>query len=410
MVKKLSGKELVFVKNLFLTTILGGIVGILNYFFNVFIARYTDQSIFSTFSSALGVIYLVQIPATAIQAVITKGIAQNKQKDLEQYKWGSFLTFAGIGLLASISFYLVRIPISNIASIPQDLVLFLAITMFFAFVTPVAKGLLLGLEKITTVNLVLLGETIAKFVMGWIAIQMGGDIPLLILGNAIPGIVSTLIILPLVRFDQKSSERVKINYKELLLVTISFLLLIAPFTIDLILVNPSFRAEYGAISLLGKLVYFGSTTTAAVMFARLTNESVERDQKRSLLISLVMSVSIGLFVSLIFFLFSMDVVGVTVGSQYGAITQYIGVFGLCMTGFAFVSMVANYFISKGSFRYLYVLFASTLLQVLLFILRNDSLDMVIKNQILVYSFLTVSTFVYLLFKLKRIGDGKEKNF
>ena len=158
--KKLSSKELLFVKNLFFTTILGGIIGILNYLFNIFVARYTDQNIFSIFSSALGIIYLLQIPAVAIQAFVTKIVANEKEKDLNHFKWYSFIVFALIGIVFSTIFFLSKNSVANLANIPVETVLFLALTFLFAFITPVPKGLLLGLEKIKTVNLILLFETI----------------------------------------------------------------------------------------------------------------------------------------------------------------------------------------------------------------------------------------------------------
>ena len=406
--KKLSSKELLFIKNLFLTTVLGGVIGILNYLFNIFIARYTDQNIFSIFSSTLGITYLIQIPAVAIQALVTKAVAQNKEKDLNSYKWRSFIVFSLMGIIFSLIFFLNKGVISEIASIPRETIFFLALTFLFAFVSPVAKGLLLGLEKIVTVNIILLSETILRFIMGAIAIKMGGSLPLLILASSVPAVISTIIVLPLVRFNKEREEKVKINFKELLLITISFLLLTSPYTIDLILINPSFRAEYAAISLLGKLIYFAAITTSSVMFARLTNEKEIKHQRTSLMISLSLASFIGLFLSFLFFLFNDYVVDLTLGSQYEMISRYIGIFGLCMTGFAFVYMVANFFISKGYYSYLYILLVTTILQITLFTTRNDSLDMVIRNQIGVYIFLTLSTLIFLLFKLKNIKNGEKE--
>lgn len=408
MKKKLSSKELLFVKNLFLTTVLGAIIGILNYLFNIFIARYTDQNIFSIFSSTLGITYLIQIPAVAIQALITKGVAQNKEKNLNRYKWQSLFVFTLLGIFFSLLFFLNKKLVSDVASIPPETIFFLSLSFLFAFISPIAKGLLLGLEKIVTVNMVLLAETILRFLIGAIAIKMGGSLSLLILASSVPAMLSTIIVLPLIKFDKSKSEELKINFKEFFLITISFLLLTFPYTIDLILVNPSFRAEYAAISLLGKLVYFAAIATSSVLFARLSNEKEDSDQKRSLSISLALASFIGLFLSSIFFIFSDHIVTLTVGSQYLEISKYLGVFGLCMTGFAFVYMVANFFVSRGSFSYLYILFFTTVLQVAFFLTRNDSLDMVIQNQIVVYIFLISGTLMYLLINFKSIKNGEEE--
>lgn len=409
MSRTLSTKQKIFVKNLFLTTILGGIIGILNYLFNIFIARYTNQSVFSTFSAALGIIYLVQVPAVAIQSVVTKAVAKNKGADLDHYKWYSFIIFSILGIIFSTLFFLSRNIIANVANIPTETVLFLAITMLFAFVSPVGKGLLLGKERIGTVNLILLLETILRFGMGWIAIKMNGSIPLLILANSVPAILTTIVILPLVRFKKEKDEKVNINFKELILITLSFLFLSGPFMLSLPLVNPEFRAEFSAISILGKLVYFASVMTASVLFARLTNEEVEKSQKRSLMISLGLSVSIGLFISLLFFLFNDLIIDLTVGNQYSMVSGYIGGFGLCMTAFAFVYMAANYFISKEYFNYLYILVFATILQILSFLFRNESLDMVMLNQAVIYGFMSLSTAIYLIFKLRHSRNGKENN-
>ena len=80
-------------------------------------------------------------------------------------------------LVFSLIFFLCKVPIAQLSSIPKDLILYLAIAIVFACASPVSKGLLLGEEKVVTVNLLLLGETILKFIIGIIAIKMGGNLP-----------------------------------------------------------------------------------------------------------------------------------------------------------------------------------------------------------------------------------------
>ncbi len=405
MIKQLSSKQIVFIRNLLLTTVLGGIIGLLNYLFNIFVARYTTQEIFGIFSAAMGIIYLIQISAVSIQSLVTKQIAQNKGKDLNHYKWYSLGIFTVIGIVFSLVLFLNKDFVAEVANIPNTLIVFLALTMLFAFISPISKALLLGEEKIVLVNFVLLFETILKFAIGALAIQNGGLVWALILANSLPAMITTLFIFPFVKFENRTKERVKLNLREFLLITISFLLLTVPFSVDLILVNETFRAEYSAISLLGKLVYFASITTSAVMFARLTNEKVAKDQKKSLLISLALSVGIGLILSIGYFIFNNLIITLTVGEQYISIARYIGVFGLCMTGFAFVYMAANYFISKGYYKYLYILFVVCVIQILLFIFRNSTIEDVLQNQIFTYTALAISTAIFLVFKLKDQKNG-----
>jgi O-antigen/teichoic acid export membrane protein len=151
MEKKLSNTQTIFIKNLFLTTVLGGIIGILNYLFNIFVARYTNQEIFSTFSATLGIVYLVQIPATAIQAVITKTVAKNREKNLNHYKWYSLGIFSILGVIFSVLFFLGRDSIANLANIPVEPILYLTITLFFAFQQVLLQKDTSGEERIGSV-------------------------------------------------------------------------------------------------------------------------------------------------------------------------------------------------------------------------------------------------------------------
>jgi len=204
---KFESKEKTFLLNLFLTTFLGGVVGILNYAFNILIARYTSQEIFGIFSAALGIIYLSQISGMSIQTLVTKTVAKNQENNLNKYKWNTLISFSILGCITSIIFFLFKIPISQLASIPQELILYLALAIILAFISPVSKGLLLGQEKIVTVNLLMLAETILKFIIGIVAIKIGGNIPLLIVANAIPPFITTLFIFQCLNSKGKRTKK-----------------------------------------------------------------------------------------------------------------------------------------------------------------------------------------------------------
>lgn len=397
----LKKKERTYLYNLFSTTILGGVIGILNYAFNILIAKYASQEIFGTFSAALGIIYISQISGVAIQSLITKTVAQNKGKNLNTYKWSAILTYSTIGVICAIIFFLLRHPISELSSLPVEYMLYLAVAVIFAFASPVAKGLLLGEEKIITVNLVLLAETILKFAIGIISLNMGGNIPLLILANSAPAMLSSIIIIPLLKYRKGEVVKIKENLKEFILIAISFILLTMPFTLDLVLVNKDFRAGYSSLSLLGKIVYFACVLTSSVLFARLANEKDQKSQRKNLITALILSLVIGITLSLAFFFFGGEIIKLSVGEQYLPISKYLGVFGLCMTGYSIVYMIANYFISKSIYSYIFILICATMLQIILFATRNFSIEVVVENQIILYALLTVSTTMFLLFKINR---------
>jgi hypothetical protein len=87
----------------------------------------------------------------------------------------------------------------------------------------------------------------------------------------------------------------------------------------------------------------------------------------------------------------------------------MGVFGLCMTGYSIVYMIANYFVTRGTYSYIFVLLFASILQIALFSLRNYSLDIVVQNQIILYTILTLLTIICLLFNFKNIQKNEEGN-
>jgi len=404
-------KDAKYIRNLIFTTVMGGLMGVMNYAFNVIVARYTDSSIFSTFSASMAYIYLLQIPSAAVMLMITKKVGENRKYDLNKFKWDSVLFFSVLGVIFSLVFFVFRSGIANMASIPLDSTIYLTIILFIGFISPITKGLFLGQERIYAFNFIMVFETILKLIMAIVAIQLGGSIPLLILSNCIPALITTVAILPFIKMKGKKTEKkIPFNYRFLILTTVSFFLMTIPYTLDLILVNPTFRADYSAVSLLGKIVYFAAITIASVMFSRLANQTDHKQERRTLALAVGGTIAIGLCMTLGIYLFRDFVITWTIGQQYLSVAPYVGLFGLCMTGYAVVYMLSNYYISVESYRYIYILLFTTLLQIYLFTNFNDSLIQVLKNQIIVYSVLTILTLIYtfLIFKFKK-NYGEEKS-
>lgn len=384
-------------------------MGVMNYAFNVIVARYTDSSIFSTFSASMAFVYLLQIPSAAVILTVTKIVGENRKYDLNQFKWKILLIFSIMGTLSSVLFFVFKTGIANLASIPLESIIYLAVILLISFISPISKGLLLGRERIYAFNIIILIETILKLAMGIVAIKLGGSIPLLILSNCLPALLTTIVIYPFIKLNgEEKKEKVAVNYKHFLLIAVSFLLINMPYTLDLILVNPGFRADYSAVSLLGKIVYFAATTIASVMFSRLANQTDTKAERKTMIIAILGTIFIGLGLTFGIFLLKDWVITWTIGEKYLSVAPYVGIFGLCMTGYAVVYMLANYFISINKYKYIYVLIVVSVIQVYLFKAFNGALSQVLNNQIIVYSLLTVLTLVYLFIILNKKKNGQKE--
>ncbi|HBB64413.1 MAG: polysaccharide biosynthesis protein [candidate division WS6 bacterium GW2011_GWF2_33_92] len=400
-------EDRVFVNNILITIFFGVIVNLLNYLFSVFLARSLDASHFGLYNAALGIITLVQIPAIAIQTAITKRVASNKNFNLEKFKLKSTIQLVIVATVLSLLFYASGKYISDIANIPISYIPALTLVVFGAIVSPIAKGFLLGLEKILSFNIITLLETALKFIFGFLAIYMEADITLVILAFALPSIITSLFVLPLTKTksDIQPTKEIKLNYRQISLIFVTFFLLNVPFTLDLILVNPEVRASYGALSLLGKIVYFGSVTIASLMISKLAN-SKKHLRKRTLLISLVVSGLTGITITGIYCLFSTEIVNIVFGGMYLDIVEYLVPYAIGMTAYALSYMVITSLLVDDSYIHIYFLVFVTLLQIVLYQMNNTTLYDAVINQFIVYGVLSLFVFLILIFYIFK-KNGKE---
>lgn len=400
-----------FINNILITIFFGIIVNLLNYLFSVFLARNLDTTNFGLYSAVLGIITLIQIPAIAIQTAITKRVASNRNFNLEKFKLKSTLQLTAIAVGISLIFLLLGDYISDIANISEKYIPILAFVVFGAIVSPVAKGFLLGLEKILSFNIVSLLETAFKFVFGFLAIYLDADITIIILAFALPSILTSIVVLPLTKTksDIKPIKEIKLNYKQISLIFTTFFLLNIPFTLDLILVNPEIRASYGALSLLGKIVYFASITIASLMISKLAN-SKKHLRKKTLLISIVISALTGVAITGVYFIFSKQIVDIVFGGMYLDIIDYLAPYALAMTVYAVSYMIITSLLVDDSYIHIYFLIFITVLQVFLFSINNTTLNDVFINQIIIYGILSVFVFFILIFYiLKNVEKAKNQN-
>jgi O-antigen/teichoic acid export membrane protein len=394
---KIEKKEKIYIRNLLLTTIFGGIIGFINYLFNIFIARFTPEYTFALYSTAIGLIYLIQIPFTSIQNVLTKGVGESKEGNIERLKQSSVIAFTLIGILVSLLFFLLTPILTDPTQISPELILPLSVALLLTFISPISRGILLGQEKVLLVNSIWFLETLLRFVIGYIGIKMGGNIQILILASALPSFLSSIVALPFIKSKKEQVERIKIDFKAIALMTVSLLLLSAPYTLDLILAPLPLKAEYGALSLIGKIVYFSCTTIAMVMFARLANQKNEKAKIKTLGVAVIITLLIGIGMSIFIYIFRDLIVSLAFGDKYGEISTHFITFGILMSAYAVTFMFANFFFSRDSYVYIFILILITVLQVILFNRDLPNIQSIVLIQMFVYGLLLLLTILYFLF-------------
>jgi O-antigen/teichoic acid export membrane protein len=154
------------------------------------------------------------------------------------------------------------------------------------------------------------------------------------------------------------------------------------YSIDVLLVKHFFSAEqaghYAALSLLGKIVFFGATSIGIVMFPKIAeihsnNKSTKKVFHKSILYTLLISAS----VVIAYFLFSKIIVNIIFGSQYLEITSLLGLFGLFML---FVSLSYICVLNKlaiGKKKFIFNLLAAVAAEIALISIFHSSLSQIV---------------------------------
>ena len=112
---------------------------------------------------------------------------------------------------------------------------------------------------------------------------------------------------------------------------------------------------YSAMSLLGKIIFFGTISISAVMFPRVAALHAQgRSARRTVNLSLALVLGAGGLVSGFYFLLPKLTVTLLLHQpEYQAITPYLGLFGLAMLGLALANVLVYYFVGVHKRRFVW---------------------------------------------------------
>ena len=111
---------------------------------------------------------------------------------------------------------------------------------------------------------------------------------------------------------------------------------------------------YSAMSLLGKIIFFGTISISAVMFPRVAALHAQgKSARRMVNLSLALVLAGGLVALVYTVLPSLTVTLLLHQQEYQAITPYLGLFGLAMLGLALANVLVYYFVGVHKRRFVW---------------------------------------------------------
>ncbi|MEK6907168.1 MAG: oligosaccharide flippase family protein [Nanoarchaeota archaeon] len=386
------------------------------FLFHFYMGRKLGPEDYGALGAILALIYLFTIPLTTIQTSIAKFTSifksEKKYKEIHYLYKASTKKLLIFGIISMFIFLLLSNLIANYLHISLTPLLILSLYIIFSFLLYINRGLLQGLQKFNKFSINLIFEGLIKLISGIILILVGFK-----LNGAIGAIVFALISAFLISFYQlKNIIKYKIKkfdsniiYKYTIPVLIALTMLTAFYSLDLLLVKHFFidkrAGYYAAVSLLGKVVFFGSMPITQVMFPKVNELYHNKKKSKNMLYkSALMILAFSLPVILIYFLFSKFIIKTLYGELYLEASNLLGWFAVMMTLFSLIYLISFYNLAINRKNFLYILGLFNILEIVLIYIFHDTLMQVVSILTVLMSILAFIMFL----KMLLIKDGKIK--
>jgi O-antigen/teichoic acid export membrane protein len=187
--------------------------------------------------------------------------------------------------------------------------------------------------------------------------------------------------------------------KPIFFFTLSFALL---YSIDIIFARhflaPQEAGWYGALSTLGKIIYFLVSPLSLVLFPMASRKkSQEEKSDRLFRFSFSLAILIAIFLTAAYFLFPNLILRVFYGEQFLPAATYLGLFGVFLSFYSLAYFLGNFMLSQEKTKPVAFLpFLALLLQVVLILFFHESILAILGVSIFACGLLFLSFLVYYL--------------
>lgn len=403
MIKSVINSE--FFKASFWVFLATGIMNAGNYLYHVLMGRMLGPESYGILESVISVFYIVSIPFIPLTLVIVKFISSFKGKN-DTDSVSSFYSYMKKKIIiygTIMSFFLLLLTpfISSFLHLDNHYFsILISIGFFIGIFAVLLKGTLQGLYNFFALFVSNTIEIFSKLAIAVLSVYLGfnalGAFFALIASFAI-GLFVAIIFIRKEKFKEsrKFGEGKEI-FKYSFPVLLTSLGLTSLFTTDIILVRNLFSAVeagyYAALSVLGKIIFFGTFPVTIVLFPLISGRHAGgKEYKTLLVIGILITLVISAMIVSLYFLFPSIMVSLLFGSKFLSIVPHLGIFGVFIAIYSLCSVLANFYLSISKTAiYIFVL-GSAVLQVILISLFHASILQVI--------YMSIAASVLLLFAL-----------
>ncbi len=360
------------------------LVSLLNFGYNVAVARLLGPSDFSQAAAAVTLLMLVSSITLAFQLTCAKFVAKNETVAAKAHIYRSLLKRSWIAGAAVGGSTIVLSPlIAGYLHMSPVLMLIMAVAIAFYIPVGVRRGGMLGTCQYAKLSSNFILEAFTKLLTALVLVQLGWGVTGVVLAIAVSVILAYLF--PWVRggLDVEPEPGIPASMSEGMQAIVFFVGQVIINNIDIVMVKHFFRPTdaglYAAVALVGRVLYFASWSVVSAMFP-ISAGAKPQDQNSSVLVvpllivvslAALFTVFLGLFPDFVLrMLFGQGFRGQGIGELLSLYAATTGAYALAvvLTAYEISRRIANVAWLQLAFSFLVVigisLFHETLREVI----------------------------------------------
>ena len=397
----------------FLLLVLMTVSNVINYLFHFVMGRMLGPVDYGIVAVLTSIIYIFSVPTASIQTLVAKyTTVLNVKKEYGKIKGMFKLMIIEAGIFAIILFLIycaASFFISNYLGISLPLLFLTGLIIFSSFISPVTLGITQGMKKFSVLGWNTIVNSSVKLITAIIFVFFGFKVYGAIIGFILGALVSFILIFPFIKEIINSKE---IREKKPIISRNSFSLLTSILTITLmysldiifakIFFTPEIAGKYAVASMIGKMIFFGTSSVASAMFP-ISSERflIENKQRTANIIKKTFIMITGLcLIALVFMgFFPKFIVALLFGSKYLDIAGILFYIGIAFTMISLTNTFVLYKLSVDEFRIRHsaILFLLLVLQIAAFIIFRGTIE----SFTLAFMISTIITFIASILLIKK---------
>lgn len=350
------------------------------YFYHLMMGRLLLPADYGALQSLISLSNIFTVPLLTLNAVVAKYISmyvgKNEPDKVTYFYYVMRKLCFQIFCIGGIIFLFFSRPILNFLHIDSWInFIFLDLVLFFGLLHTLNLATLQGLSQFIQMTIVSFIISYGKLLLGISAVYLGWRVPgafgAFVLISVVSYVYTTLILR---RYIGKKVSNTHIPVKAISLYALpSFLTtvsVISYFNTDVVLVRHFLSSTesglYAALSVLGKIIFFGAAPIAVTMFPLVSEAHAKGESYKKILhTSVVFTFGIAGIVMLFYGLFPHMMLRILIGSQYLAASVYLVRFGLFLSLCTVINLLANYYLSIHETVPIYIVGVGAIVQALL---------------------------------------------